>query len=1005
MRAEENSKSQRKKKPGKLIRWAAIVVAVLIVLAILVVPAYVSSESGRKTILARINNSIDGKADFAALSMSWWKGIKITDFSFSDNAGQTLVKIKQILTKPHYGSLIFGSLSFGQTEVHEPRVNINLTGRSPQTSEAVQAGKTAGPPVLPIKRIDLVVKEGNVKVSDKAETVELSHINSTLNLQPPGRQTDFAVKLDVVDKGKESKVSADGQVVPAQKTGWSLKGTSGEFIIEVNELDLESLGPIFALGGVETEAKGSISASIKTQLENGWLKDLSGTVKGRDLDITGGPLKGDRFKTSVLNVRAKVHSEKELLNIDKMEVQSDWLNADVTGTVPKTFESLAEFVKPDSAYNLNGTFECDLAGALSQMPRTFGIREGVQVTSGRLTGKVETPVRAGGKFIYASGNLSGLAGVVGGKTIALSQPVTAEVEITSDKAGVRFDKLNVAASFAKVNCTGTTELVKYEAEANLAKLQSELGAFVSTGKYEMAGELSSKGEVSSRKDRITAVGTSSVKELRLISTDKVSAFEPKADMDFSVVVESKQSVLDVNFINVTASLGQVSIKNAVLPLGKETTLPMKLPIHATNVDLEKLQPFAVLFASFPKQMQLAGTARSDLSVSSQKDTYYVTTDSTFIKNLKFSSPGKKPFEQKEVSIIADVEVNTADKSFAVKKLQLTSPQIKIYRANMSRFSKDGKTTLKGDVDYEYDWAALTAVAGPYLPDGLTLRGVRKDTLSFLSEYPDGQTDKLLANLTTKTKLGFEQAEYMGLNFGPAEAGIEVQNGLLTVEPFSATVNKGQFNFAGRADLKQKPAMLETPKPMQIARDVQVNDVIAKQLFTYLNPIFADALDVTGAVSFYCERFALPLAGGAAKKIQIIGTVSADKMRFSASDLLGQLLLLSGKSVPGANITIHPTRFILWDGFLRYDDMQIDVGDNPFNFKGVIGLDDSLNMTVTLPYTLKGITTKVDKGAGGGRISLPLKGTVHKPELDTSKLLEQEAVEKGLEFLEGLLKKK
>jgi hypothetical protein len=79
-------------------------------------------------------------------------------------------------------------------------------------------------------------------------------------------------------------------------------------------------------------------------------------------------------------------------------------------------------------------------------------------------------------------------------------------------------------------------------------------------------------------------------------------------------------------------------------------------------------------------------------------------------------------------------------------------------------------------------------------------------------------------------------------------------------------------------------------------------------------------------------------------------------------------------------------------------MQIDVGDNPINFKGAIGLDKSLDMTVTLPYTTEGRTARVGGTTRGARIALPLKGTVDKPQLDTDKLLELQLKGQGEELL-------
>ena len=43
--------------------------------------------------------------------------------------------------------------------------------------------------------------------------------------------------MDVAQAGKESKITAEGNVTPP-RAGWSLEGTSGELDIDVNDLDL-----------------------------------------------------------------------------------------------------------------------------------------------------------------------------------------------------------------------------------------------------------------------------------------------------------------------------------------------------------------------------------------------------------------------------------------------------------------------------------------------------------------------------------------------------------------------------------------------------------------------------------------------------------------------------------------------------------------------------------------------------------------------------------------------
>jgi hypothetical protein len=226
---------------------------------------------------------------------------------------------------------------------------------------------------------------------------------------------------------------------------------------------------------------------------------------------------------------------------------------------------------------------------------------------------------------------------------------------------------------------------------------------------------------------------------------------------------------------------------------------------------------------------------------------------------------------------------------------------------------------------------------------------------------------------------------------------------LNIPPFTTTVNEGQFNFAGGADFKQSPSLFKTAKPMQIVKDIKINDETTKKLLKYVNPIFADAVNVSGIANFDCEQLAIPLSAEAKNEAVVIGTISMNQVHLETSDLLVQILSLAGGGTRGTVLTIHPTRLVLQNGVLRYDDMQIDVGDNPVNFKGAIGLDKSLDMTVTLPYTTEGRTARVGGASRGKRIALPLKGTVDKPQLDTGKLLEEQAIQKGLELLEELLK--
>ncbi len=1010
MRVEKKTKAKPRKKTGtKILKIVLAGIVILIVLLLLLMPALISSAKGRRMILAKINGSIAGQADFADLSMGWLKGIKVADFSFNDNAGQISVQVKEIATKPHYGSLLTGNLSFGQTLIDKPNVEINIKDLEQQKTKITEQKKAAdsemGPIVLPVKRMELVVNDGNVKVTDpKSGTVELSRISSKVNLQPPGEQSNLDLTMAVAKAGKASEIQVAGSITPKKQAGWSLKGATGDLTIEVKDLDIESLEPFFALAGVEFQTKGIVRGQVKGQIKDGLIEKLNAEVKGKNLDVTGAALKGDRLQTGDLEINTTLSQGKDKIDIQSLQVKSDWASASASGVVPTTFKSLDDLLGAKSNYNLKGKFNCDLAAVSKQMPKTLGLKEGMQLNSGQLNGSVETSSKAGGqKQINANATVTALEGTVDGKKIALSQPIEAVAQLSSDKSGINFDRADVSASFVKINCAGNTKSLKYTAQADLTKLQAELGQFVDLRQYKMSGEAQETGQISIQEDKIAVSGSGTIKNLILSAEEGQSAAEPMANIGYSINMDKKNNLVNVESVTANASLGRLTIKDGVVPMNKDSAQSLRMGISASNLDLAKIKPFVVMFGALPKDSQLAGIAESEVKVTSEKDTYHIVTDKTNIKNIEFSTPGKKPFKQPNTSIVADVSLNPTNFTYS-GKLDLLSDQFKVHLNLVNQNKTNQVSELKGDAELEYDWSAVSTIAAPYLPEDLTLQGKRKDKISFTSEYPTDQKDKLTANLNAKGKVGFDKADYMGLDFGSTDVDIQMQNGLLNIAPFTTTVNEGQFNFAGGADFKQSPSLFKAAKPMYIVKDVKITDEMVKKLLKYVNPIFAEAVNVSGVTNFNCEQLAIPLSALAKNDATVIGTISMSQVRLESSDLLGQILALFGGSARGTVLTIHPTRFVLQDGVLRYDDMQIDVGDNPINFKGAIGLDKSLDMTVTLPYTTEGRTARVDRATQGSRIALPLKGTVDKPMLDTDKLLELQLKDQGEQLLRKGLEK-
>jgi len=145
------------------------------------------------------------------------------------------------------------------------------------------------------------------------------------------------------------------------------------------------------------------------------------------------------------------------------------------------------------------------------------------------------------------------------------------------------------------------------------------------------------------------------------------------------------------------------------------------------------------------------------------------------------------------------------------------------------------------------------------------------------------------------------------------------------------------------DFKQKPAIFRTPGPLQIVKDVQINDIIANMLLAKINPIFAGANKTSGLVNFDCNKMAVPVVGGKPEDADIAGTISLTDVRMQTG-LLAAILTATGST--GDVIMLHPTPFTVNGGFVRYSNMEFDIGRMPIYFSGIVPVDPNRKLRIS-----------------------------------------------------------
>ncbi|HOK94704.1 MAG TPA: hypothetical protein PK052_01225 [Anaerohalosphaeraceae bacterium] len=581
----------------------------------------------------------------------------------------------------------------------------------------------------------------------------------------------------------------------------------------------------------------------------------------------------------------------------------------------------------------------------------------------------------------------------GQQQIKTAKPITVTVSAAQQDSGIKIDKFAVASEFFNVNCSGTAEAIDYAVDADLAQTQNLIAQFADMGGLSMRGMLDLRGKVLMKEQEIKAAGKGTVRELIVRKGDVET---PKTNVDaleFDCTVDQAKNQLRVAMANMTAPpVGAVKISNVVVPMGEAGEKTISADASA-QIDLAKAWPFAQVFAEVPEGMQIAGLLDATLKAATAGSQMRLQSENTKVDGLKIIPKAGEPFIQDRITLKCDIVLDTEQQTIDIGAFDLKGAAgqtlISITKGEVKKKVSSSLTRISGDVEAHYDWQALSAFASMYLPEGLSVKGARKDTFHFDSEYPTDKPELMKANLNAAGSVGFDSASYFGLNFGPTDVKLNIVKGLVDLTIPQTTVNGGKLQFAGTMNLAEEPLLFRLKQPMTILDKIALNDTLSQAMLLYTSPIFANAVKTSGILSFSSQQMVLPLSGKDMMLLTLKGTFGIESLRMQAGDFLGQLLTLlnAGDSVM---LTVRPTDFSVEKGVVSYKDMQVDVGNTPLHFRGKVGLDKTLTMDVEIP---------VDKNT----VTVPIEGSLLRPKINPAKLIEKQGqqllekeIQRGLE---------
>lgn len=334
--------------------------------------------------------------------------------------------------------------------------------------------------------------------------------------------------------------------------------------------------------------------------------------------------------------------------------------------------------------------------------------------------------------------------------------------------------------------------------------------------------------------------------------------------------------------------------------------------------------------------------------------------------------------------------------------------------------------IGGGVDYDLE--KLTPMLWPQLGDGIRLVG--KDRATFRIETDDSAPANVAAvsRFRARVNAPWQGADLFGLAIGQGQLAATLERGVVRVDPIDVAIGAGRLTATAAATLDPPPSVFSL-QPGPLVTNVAMSPEVNERILKFIAPVFADATQIDGQYSVTLRELALPLSaaepGGAVASGRAAGVLDIHRVRVTpgptAAEWVGLVKQIEGllrdgvQSVTqGSNtvllsITDTPIEFQMVDGRVYHRGLKFYVGDALVESSGSVGVDETLNLMLTVPILDKWVERRPQylSGLRGQSVRIPIGGTFSKPKVnsDAFRQLSQQLIQSaGAGLLQGLLQK-
>lgn len=1039
IRDDEDDQEQKGSRFGFLrgFIWTVVLLLCAVLATAALMPSLLSSDAGRKWVLAKINAAaVPAQVSCEAWSLGWFRAPVLEKVGYRDPARGVTVRAEQIAFDRGLLRLLpVGVLNAGQVTMTRPDIRIAPGGAPVQETQEKKkqgAGKK-GFFFLPVVDAAAVlnVVEGRVEVSGPGTDTPFVVRQADGSVTLVSIRKPIAVQVRLQTGG--GTVALEGRV----QSIWDLyKGRALEqperLTLKLVSVDLKAFRPLLQiLTGTPWIHSGVAEGALTALIESPQRGRLEGGLLVNGLSVSGrGQAPSPKGDVALL---ANLSVDKTAVQIEKFEFTAPWLKAAAKGTLqPGTRAGM-----------LTGAITADATVHLAAVTRDFapllGLSKGFKMRHGDLQATVALKGSEDALRVDAQMNTAGLDMTVDGEPLTLKPAPSLTVKASFPYSGAwpTVDTFHLAAPFADFYGSGRFDAAAVKARLDLTRFSRDFHRVLKNCPP-MVGSVYLDVMTKNAKDGVALTAFAKLSDLALEMKPGQRSVVPQGTFKFAGVIPMKAKMPEREIRDATFGLtfgdGQVT-GGWTRFVPANAAKPVELRGFSVSGDMEIACIRRLLggFISVPVHRQMTawqggvvanataeaagGTVKAKLNAAGQKLVSSGPDGEWRVPDIRLAGTLTKSGAKGDTVIdlnasgcgmrIRDGETVFAEKAAALEGeavvaadgTRIRLPKVKISSSLFDASAEVEVTdlanrcvvTAKGQT--AVDFAAVTDLLAARGMDEFTLTGKAARDFRFSSPTAGGLATVLAeGELTGAARAA--SLKGMGLTAGPADLDVKLHRGVLSLS-YVPALNGGQLRCVPAITVGGKGGGTMTfPEKTRLLENVTLTQEMADNLLIRVNPLFQGSSVLGGTVTVDLRHCRVDSGAPPDKGLFVDMDVLLKQFRLQMGPSLLELLSMirvKERVYAADRLPIHVT---VKDGRVNVDPVRMVIDRQPVVFSGWVAFDGQIHYLIEVPITDRLVGGAAGKILRGNVIKIPVSGTVAAPQLDTSALKS---------FLGGLIK--